>query len=153
MKGGEFLDTNIHIYSIDTASLPKKKVAMQLVDRVFCEQTGTISIQVFCEFFWLATRKIKNPLSSDKANSIIKNLSTWNVHSPNYENIENAIKKVSKYKISFWDAMILESAAAMNCHTLWSEDLHDGAVDDGVCVRNPFNPIRLGGSSTSNNPN
>ena len=140
MKDGEFLDTNIHIYSIDTTDVQKHEIATQLINSVFENHTGVISIQVFCEFFWVSTSKIKNPLTPAKANSIIKNLSSWNVHSPNYENIENAIKKVSKYKISFWDAMILESAAAMNCHTLWSEDLHDGAVYDEVRVRNPFNP-------------
>ena len=140
MKDGEFLDTNIHIYSIDTTNVQKHEIALQLIDSVFDNHTGVISIQVFCEFFWVSTRKIKNPLTPAKANSIIKNLSTWNVHSPNYENVENAIKNVSKYKISFWDAMIIESAVAMNCHTLWSEDLHDGAVYDGVRVCNPFNP-------------
>ena len=141
MKDGEFLDTNIHIYSIDTTDVQKHEIALQLIDSVFENHTGVISIQIFCEFFWVSTRKIKNPLTPATANSIIKNLSTWNVHSPNYENVENAINKVSKYKISFWDAMIIESAAAMNCHTLWSEDLYDGAVYDEVCVRNPFKSL------------
>ena len=141
MKDGEFLDTNIHIYARDETDIEKQNIARQLVKKIWKSNTGAISIQVFCEFFWVSTLKIKNPLTPATANSIIKNLSTWNVHSPNYENVENAIKKVSKYKISFWDAMILESAVAMNCHTLWSEDLHDGAVYDEVRVRNPFNPI------------
>ena len=142
MGKGEFLDTNIHIYSIDNTDIEKHKIARQLVNSVFEAQTGTISIQVFSELFSVATRKIKNPLPLAKAKSIIKNLSTWNIHEPNYENIENAIKKVSRYKISFWDAMIIESAAAMNCHTLWTEDLHNGALYDGVRIRNPFNKFK-----------
>ncbi len=139
MKGGEFLDTNVHIYSIDTTDSQKQKIAEQLVDRLFKNNSGVISIQVLCEFFWVSTRKIKNPLSAAKAQSVIKNLSFWNVHEPNYENVENAIKRVSRYKLSFWDAMIIESAVAMGCHTLWSEDLHDGALYNGVRIRNPFN--------------
>lgn len=34
--------------------------------------------------------------------------------------------------------MIINSAAALNCETLWTEDLNHGQTYDGVRVVNPF---------------
>ena len=138
MKENEFVDTNIHVYSLDSTEPRKHEIAKQLVKRLFVERTGAISIQVFCELFYVCTRKIKYPLTPAKARHVLKNLSYWHVHEPNFLNVENAVKKVSKYKVSFWDAMIIESAIALKCHTLWTEDLHNGTVYEGVRVRNPF---------------
>ena len=49
-----------------------------------------------------------------------------------------ALKKKTRYQISFWDAMILESAACLGCELVWSEDLSSGQMYDGVEARNPF---------------
>ncbi len=40
--------------------------------------------------------------------------------------------------ISFWDAMIVHSAATLGCEILYSEDLNAGQSYDGVRVVNPF---------------
>lgn len=40
--------------------------------------------------------------------------------------------------ISFWDGLIIASAAAANCTELISEDLTDGQIVQGITVRNPF---------------
>lgn len=40
--------------------------------------------------------------------------------------------------LSFWDAMILRSAAQMQCPVLWTGDLNDGQIAGGVQIRNPF---------------
>ena len=42
--------------------------------------------------------------------------------------------------ISFWDAMIVRSAAETGCAVLYSEDLNDGQEYSGVRVENPFQP-------------
>jgi len=40
--------------------------------------------------------------------------------------------------VSFWDAMVVRSAAQLGCRILWSEDLSDGRQLKGVTIRNPF---------------
>ena len=40
--------------------------------------------------------------------------------------------------ISFWDGLIVASAAAAKCAELLSEDLANGQIIQGVAVRNPF---------------
>jgi predicted nucleic acid-binding protein len=42
--------------------------------------------------------------------------------------------------ISFWDAMIVHSAAEMGCAVLYSEDLNPGQEYSGIRVENPFQP-------------
>ncbi|MGH3247166.1 MAG: hypothetical protein ACRDOI_13275, partial [Trebonia sp.] len=42
--------------------------------------------------------------------------------------------------ISFWDSMIVRSAAEMGCDVLYSEDLNAGQNYFGVRAENPFQP-------------
>jgi predicted nucleic acid-binding protein len=37
-----------------------------------------------------------------------------------------------------YDALIIASALESSCLTLYSEDMHDGQVIDGLTIRNPF---------------
>jgi len=134
----EFVDSNVHVYSMDPASGEKHDTARELVARLFRDTIGATSIQVLCEFYTVVTRKIARPLSSEDAVQVIHNLSQWRVHEPTAAHVERAARRAARSKLSFWDAMIIESAVALGCATLWSEDLHHGAVYDGVRVRNPF---------------
>ncbi len=43
-----------------------------------------------------------------------------------------------RFQVSYWDAAILAAAKRMGCHTVYSEDLNDGQIYDGVTVVNPF---------------
>jgi predicted nucleic acid-binding protein len=43
-----------------------------------------------------------------------------------------------QFKVSYWDAAIIEAARMMGCKTVLSEDLSDGQSFGGVRVRNPF---------------
>jgi predicted nucleic acid-binding protein len=41
-------------------------------------------------------------------------------------------------RVSFWDALIIASARRANCETLWTEDLNQGQIIQGVRIENPF---------------
>jgi predicted nucleic acid-binding protein len=43
-----------------------------------------------------------------------------------------------RYRLSFWDALILVAAKKAGAETLLSEDLSHGQRIDGVTVENPF---------------
>lgn len=50
-----------------------------------------------------------------------------------------AIGIARKYQVAIYDALILAAGLRSGCDTLWSEDMHDGLVVEGVLtVRNPF---------------
>jgi predicted nucleic acid-binding protein len=43
-----------------------------------------------------------------------------------------------RFKLSFWDAMIVTSALQLDCRILWSEDLNSGQYYEQLQVVNPF---------------
>ncbi len=134
----EFVDTNLLIYAYDLASGQKHDIAKQLIKRLWLEQTGAISVQVMQEFLVNITKKIAQPLSWSDAIETLEELQHWKVHSPSPQNVLNAAQSVFKNRISFWDAMILESASTLECHTLWSEDLNHGQKMGEITIKNPF---------------
>jgi predicted nucleic acid-binding protein len=58
--------------------------------------------------------------------------------SPLADDVVAAASLSQRHQLSFWDAMIVRSAAELHCDILWSEDLNDGQIVEGVRVQNPF---------------
>lgn len=133
-----FLDTNILIYAFDTSTGEKHQKASKLLEELWAEENGCISIQVLQEFYVNVTRKALQALEPAQAVTIIRDLSNWKVHRPVTEDVLAAISIQQKYQISFWDAMIIRSAKESNCKILYSEDLSNGQNYSGVKVFNPF---------------
>ncbi len=68
---------------------------------------------------------------------IIAELAVWKVHRSGVDDVLDATQLQRRYQLSFWDAMVVNSALQVGCQTLWSEDLNPGQRY-GVTVRNPF---------------
>jgi predicted nucleic acid-binding protein len=136
MSGKEFVDTNILIYAFDTTAGKKREIAIELVERLWLERSGCVSLQVLQEFYVTATKKLR--MSSNAAFAQVERLGTWTVHRPNVGDVLQAIELHRAKRISFWDAMILRSAIGSGCSTVWSEDLSHEQQWDGATVRNPF---------------
>ena len=134
----QFVDTNILIYAFDISTGEKYQKALTLVQNLWENENGCISIQVLQEFYVNATKTAPNALDPLKAATAIRDLCSWKVHRPATEDVLAAITIQQKYQISFWDALIIRSAQETNCETLWSEDLSHGQNYDGVRVVNPF---------------
>jgi predicted nucleic acid-binding protein len=134
----EFCDTNILVYAYDVTAGPKRDQAKALLDRLWRSGDGAISVQVLQELFVALTGKIARPLLPEAARQIISDMSTWQVIEPGRSDVLSAIDAAARWQVSFWDAMILTAAIRAGAATVWSEDLNDGQVYDGVVVRNPF---------------
>jgi predicted nucleic acid-binding protein len=50
-----------------------------------------------------------------------------------------AIKLQTRYRLSFWDAMIVQSANVLGCDIIWTEDLSHGQRINQTVSQNPFN--------------
>ncbi len=111
---------------------------MRLLAELWESRSGCLSVQVFQEFYVSITRKVAHPLDSGAAAQIISDLATWRVHAPEMADVLAAIEIQRRHGVSYWDAMILQSAARLGCEIVWSEDLIAGQVYDGVRVINPF---------------
>jgi len=133
-----FVDTNILVYAHDETAGQKRERARSILAELWASGEGCLSVQVLQEFFVTVTRKVPKPLDAVSAAAIITDLSHWRVHSPGSNDVLSAIDSHRRQDISFWDAMIVCSAASLGCGRLYSEDLNPGQLYEGVRVRNPF---------------
>lgn len=138
--GGQFLfiDTNILVYAYDRSAGEKHALAARMVEQCWDNENGCISIQVLQEFFVTITRKVAAPLDLATARQIVADLAHWRVHTPEVTDLLQAIDLQQNNPLSFWDAMVVQSATQLRCKQLFSEDLDNGHVYGDVQVINPF---------------
>lgn len=134
----EFVDTNVILYAYDSSAGGRHERAALLVGDLGAQRRGAVSVQVLQEFYVNATRKIARPLEHGPALTRLRMLSRWPVHVPQAADVIAAAELADSSRLSFWDAMIVRSAAEFGCRILWSEDLNPGQEIAGVEVRNPF---------------
>ncbi len=140
----QFVDTNILLYAHDSSAGTKRDQARALVEQLWESREGCLSVQVLQEFYVNVTRKIAKPLDTETAKEIIADLSRWHLHVPAAHDVLGAIGIHERTGISFWDAMIVRSAAEMGCAVLYSEDLNAGQEYSGVRAENPLQPPDTG---------
>lgn len=134
----QFVDTNILVYAYDSTAGSKRQQAQVLLNELWVSRRGCLSIQVLQEFYVVTTRKVNNILAPELASQIVRDMKTWRIHLPDVDDILGAIDLQQRYGISFWDAMVINSAWQLNCKTIWSEDLNAGQGYQGIEVINPF---------------
>lgn len=140
MSARVFVDTNIFLYAFDTNAGLKRQQGSRLVRELWSSGNACLSVQVLQEFYVNATRKMAKPLSPTTAKRVVSQLSKWLVHTPDAKDVLSAVDLHQSEQLSFWDAMIVQSSARLDCQTLYSEDFNAGQVIAGVTIINPFNP-------------
>ncbi len=139
MTAPMFVDTNVFLYARQTEEPTKQAIATQWLERLWKEQSGRTSIQVLNEYYWNATRKIKpSVLSPEEAWAYVHRLISWNPQAIDTDLLRRAHEIERRYRLSWWDSLIVAAAQAQHCILLLTEDLQDRAVYGGVTVRNPF---------------
>lgn len=134
----EFVDTNVFLYAYDPAAGTRHERARDLVGRLGRERTGALSIQVLQEFYVNAVRKVAQPMSADDARARLRVLGRWRCHAPQPGHVIGATVLAQEHTLSFWDAMIVQSASEVGAEILWTDDLHTGQEIAGVAVMSPF---------------
>lgn len=132
----EFVDTNIFIYASDSSTGAKFQTAVDLISRLAEAGAGAISTQVLSEFYNAATGKLRMP--SEEAEETVRDLGAWTIHRPGHSDVLSAVRIQRRYKISWWDAMIVNSAIECGAEILWTEDLKAVQKFGSLVVRNPF---------------
>jgi predicted nucleic acid-binding protein len=133
-----FLDTNILVYAYDRSAGQKHIIAAQFVSDCWENENGCLSIQVLQEFFVNVTRKISLPLDVQTARQLVADLAQWRLHVPESRDLLQAIDFHFMYRLSIWDAMIVQSTIRLGCKQMLSEDFSHGQVYGNVTVINPF---------------
>ena len=139
----EFFDSNVLVYAAMDQDPRKQKIALFLFAEAVEHGTGAISLQVLREIANCMFKKsgssfetIRNDLNAFKALPRV----------PDSEDLlDRGMEIKERFGIQFYDALIVASAEAAGCDTIYSEDMADGAVYGSVHVVDPFkhSPGRL----------
>jgi len=131
-----FVDTNVFVYAADAGDPEKQRKASLWLSELWKSHIGRISFQVLQEFFVTVTHK--KPDAREQARAQVRDLLVWRPIITNASILERAWRIQDRYKLSFWDALIVSAAKSADCHWLLTEDLHANQSLDGVTVINPF---------------
>jgi hypothetical protein len=84
------------------------------------------------------TRKLAPGLPPEEAWDDVSALLAWNPQPVDRDVLTGGHEIEQRYRLSWWDSLVVAAARVQGCAILLSEDLQDGASFAGVTVRNPF---------------
>lgn len=130
------LDTNILIYSVDREAGERHQQSIVLMEEM-SQCDCILTLQALSEFFSAATRKGKMP-KSDAREQINDWMILFPVITAEPRTLQRVMKAVEAHQFSFWDAMLLETAAQAGVTRFLSEDMQHGRNWRGMRVHNPY---------------
>lgn len=139
MSGRSFLDTNIFVYSFDANSPAKATQARKMIRSAIETGGAIVSYQVVQEFFNVALRRFAKPMSSADAEQYLSTTlrPLLSVHSSPALYGE-ALRVAARFRLPWYDSLIVASAIEGRCDVLYSEDFQDGQRFGSVTISNPF---------------
>jgi predicted nucleic acid-binding protein len=130
------LDTNVLVYVEGVNGLPRKKAALELIERL-PPDTVFVSVQALGELFHVLVRKAAFPPKQART-AVLTWRDSFGLIETSPSVFLAATDLAADHNLSIWDAIILSAAAEAGCRLLLSEDLQEGFTWSGVTVTNPF---------------
>ena len=138
MNGRYFVDTNILMYAHDRTARAKHQRAVALVEELWRDRSGVVSTQVLQELCVNLRRRAGRPLDCKATRDIVADYLSWRVVVNNGDSILEALELQERYRISFWDALVVGAAQSSGADVLYSEDFSDGQSYGSVRAVNPL---------------
>jgi predicted nucleic acid-binding protein len=133
-----FVDANVLIYARDPEVPFKQERAREWLRLLWREGTGRTSTQVLSEFYVIVTRKIAARVAPENAWQEVNALLAWDPQPIDAALLARAREIEQRWRLSWWDSMVVAAAQLQGCALLLTEDLQDGAQYGGVTVHSPF---------------
>jgi len=130
-----FIDTNILIYYFSQDAI-KSLGAQKIITST--DWRLVTSTQVLSEFLNIISKKFTNDLKTITSHlDDIK--SSFLIIGFDENDLEKALSIQKRYKIAYYDSLIIITALKTNCTILYSEDMHHGlTIEKKLKVVNPF---------------
>ena len=134
----DFIDTNVFVYLFDESAPAKRDVAKQVIQGGLTSG-GAISYQVVQETLNVITRKLPTPTTARDADEFLRSvlLPLWRVM-PTERLFRRGLDLQDRYRLSFYDSLIVAAALEAGCSRLLSEDLQHGQRIESLTIVNPF---------------
>ena len=122
--GGCFFDTNVVVYAQDPSVPHKRAQARTAMAQAMQADRFVTSTQVMQEFYNVVLRK--RLMTPPQAVQLLTQLAQHTVISAHAESVLRGIALQQRYRLSIWDALVIQAALEAHCIVLYSEDLQDG---------------------------
>jgi predicted nucleic acid-binding protein len=130
------LDTNILVYAMDRQAGDRHALASQIIDmavRVDC----CLTLQSISEFYAAVTRKRLTSVAGAR-DQALDWLDMFPTVAASAGAVRTALTTAASGRASYWEALLVNTAAEAGCTAILTEDLSDGTTLAGVRVINPF---------------
>lgn len=140
MTARPFLDTNVLVYA---ALEDRSPGYLQRIERAetILRQGGVVSVQVFHEFADVARRKFKEDWPKIAETLLVMEEFCGSPLPITVAIHRRALDLAARYRLRIYDAVVVSSAIAANCDTVFTEDLQHGQVIEGLWIENPFREL------------
>jgi predicted nucleic acid-binding protein len=135
MTGRCFVDANVFVYIRDSRDRAKQARANAWHEHLWREHQGRTSMQVLSEYYVNARRL--GGVAADLWKSVERYFA-WNPQPIDEPLLRRAHEVEQRWRLSWWDSMVVAAAQLQDCPVLLTEDLQDGGVYGTVTVRSPF---------------
>jgi predicted nucleic acid-binding protein len=135
------LDTNILVYALDRRAGLRHGLACEIIARapyIDC----WLTLQSISEFYTVVSRK-RLASTTEAAAQARDWLAIFPTIAASASAVLMALDAAVGGQASYWDALLVATAAEAGCTVILTEDLGDGSIVHGVRVINPFADGRL----------
>jgi len=131
MTTDAFFDTDVVVHAL-VANTSRTARSLALL-----ANGGTVSVQVLNECASTMRRKFAASWQQTvRASERLRTICTVVPVTPDTH--VRGLVLAERYQLQLYDGMIVAAAQLAGCTTLYSEDVHDGLVIDGLTIRNPY---------------
>jgi predicted nucleic acid-binding protein len=142
MNGEPFtLDTNVLVYSIDIQAGRRHVLAREIVDEAI-DRNCRLTLQAVSEFYAAVTRK-QSLVGRDAAAHAAELLLLFPTSTASAGPVQAALALSMAGRASYWDALLIATAAEAGCTAILTGELADGTDLLDVRIVNPFAGDRL----------
>jgi predicted nucleic acid-binding protein len=130
------LDTNLLVYSVDGSAGIRHQLAGQIILRA-ARLDCCLTLQSLSEFYSVVARKGMMP-AAEAAAQVGDWLLYFATAAVSAAALRAALVDAVAGRASYWDALLVATAAEAGCTLILTEDLADGGKLGSVEIHNPF---------------
>lgn len=133
-----FVDTGVLLQAVDDKAPGKRDQARDWLSACWQRRCGRVSMQVLSDFYVSACKRFTGPSAGGDARAEIRRYQYWRPGVIDQPTVDAAWAVESRYRLGYWDALVVASAQQQGCALLITEDLPHDLQIDGVRIVNPF---------------
>lgn len=130
------VDTNVVIYSLDGRAPIKQKKCAEWLSELTRSRSMVVSPQVCNEVVSVAQKKI--PAPAKVLREAVEGLLSYCTAPLTDLEVRRALDLQDRWRLAWWDAVLLASAIGGKCTHLLSEDAQSSPVIENVRIIDPF---------------